>query len=277
VARVGRGPTERTVSLDIPAYWIISPDSHTNALYRVRVSLDIPHAWLALTQAVWLAACSGTLPGARPSPGVSQGASPQAPVTRSLPEAAPSIAATPSSSPATVPSAGAVGFGSSQSPAAEPAPAPPPVPAPYGPPAETAPPPAAAPSEDARDRQFEILNEAVAALRQEVSRSYERAEELGAENERLRALVASLRRDLRKSRGANKSLDDQLRALEKKLSEIGSPPPEGGAESPEERTAPTSPSPHPPEAPPPPPQAQPPSPGGGADDEGSAAPDDETE
>jgi hypothetical protein len=171
-------------------------------------------------------------------------------VTRSLPEAAP---------------------------AAEPAAAPPPVPAPYGPPAETAPPPAAALSEEARDRQFEILNEAVAALRQEVLRSYERAEELGAENQRLRALVASLRRDLRKSRSANKSLDDQLRALEKKLSEIGSPPPEGGAESPEERTEPTSPSPNPPESPPPPPQAQPPSPGGGSDDEGSAAPDDETE
>jgi len=173
-----------------------------------------------------------------------------------------------------------VGSGYAQSPAGESPPPPPSTSAQY-PPAANAPPPAATPSDDARDRQFEILNAAVSALRQEVSRSYERVEELDAENQRLRGLVASLRRDLRKSRGANKALEDNLRTLEKQLSEISSPPEESatttdkrGATPPEERTAPTPqptpPSPQPPEVRPP--QAQPDKPGDGEDTEDSVAP-----
>jgi hypothetical protein len=256
----------------------MGPDSHTNALHRVRASFDIWHASLALT-AAWLAACSSTLPGARSSPEVLQQPIPQSPVTRVLPEGAPSVATVPPSAP--VPSAGAVGSGPVQSPAG--ASPPPPSPAsPLHPPAANAPPPAAAPSDDARDRQFEILNAAVSALRQEVSRSYERVEELGAENQRLRGLVASLRRDLRKSRGANQSLEDHLRTLEKRLSEISSPPEEDttptekrGATPPEERTAPTPPPPPPPQVHPP--QAQPDKSGDSENDEGSAAPEDDAD
>jgi hypothetical protein len=185
----------------------------------------------------------------------------------------------PSSSPGS--SAGAIGFGSAQSPAGESPPQPPPTSVPYPPPAANAPPPAATPAVDARDRQFEILNEAVSALRQEVSRSYARAEELGAENQRLRALVTSLRLDLRRSRGANKSIEDHLRTLEKKLREISSPPQEStttetkGAASPEERAAPTPPSPQPPEVSPP--QAPPQNAGDDEDGEGSAAPQDDAD
>jgi len=88
----------------------------------------------------------------------------------------------------------------------------------------------ATPSSDARDKQFEILMEAVNALRQEGARSYARSRELSTENERLRKVVGSLRRDLAKSRGENQALQDQVRALEKKLSEIDAPPPETGRE-----------------------------------------------
>jgi hypothetical protein len=70
------------------------------------------------------------------------------------------------------------------------------------------------------------MNEAVAALRQEVARSYERSEVISKENDRLRALVASLQRDLGKSRTENKTLRNQIRALEKRLHEIRTPPPD---------------------------------------------------
>ena len=76
------------------------------------------------------------------------------------------------------------------------------------------------------------MNEAVAALRQEVARSYERSETLSKENDRLRALVASLQRDLGKNRAENKTLRNQIRALEKRLHEIRTPPPDT-AEQPE--------------------------------------------
>ena len=139
-------------------------------------------------------------------------------------------------------------------------------------PAANAPPPPAAPSSEARDRQFDILNEAVAALRQEVARGYERAQELGEQNEWLRELVTSLRSDLRKSRDRNKSLDDRLQVLQKKLHEISAPPPEEtavteprGAASPEEKASPAPPLTQPPEQPP----AR--DPANAASDEGSAA------
>src|SRR5262249_28932375 len=155
--------TARTLSLGVPAYWIMGQDSHTNAIHRVRAPFDIWHAWPALT-AAWLAACSGTLPGARSSPGAYQQPFTQSPATRVAPEGAPSVATGPSS--ALVPSAGAVGSGSVQSPAGESPPPPSSTSALNASPA-SAPPPAATPSEDARDRQFAILNAAVAALRQE--------------------------------------------------------------------------------------------------------------
>ena len=115
------------------------------------------------------------------------------------------------------------------------------------------PPPPAAPSSEARDRQFDILNAAVAALRQEVARSYERAQELGEQNEWLRELVTSLRRDLRKSRDRNKSLNDHLQVLQKKLHEISAPPPEKTAVTEPRGTAPPE-----EKATPAPPPAQPP-------------------
>jgi hypothetical protein len=259
---MGRRKTARALSVGIPAHWIIGPDSHTNALHRVRASFNIRHAWLALTTA-WLAACSSTLHGAGSSPGVPQQPLPQSSVTRAPPEAAPSVATAPAPLPYTA------ADGSAPSPGGG-------LPPEYPPPGANAPPPAATPSDEARDRQFEILNEAVAALRQEVSRSYARAEELGAENRRLRALVASLRQDLRKSRSANKALDDHLRTLEKRLSEISSPPQEnptpetGGATAPEEKPAPTPPSPPTPEVHQPQPQPEEPRVDDG--NQGSAAP-----
>jgi chromosome segregation ATPase len=76
------------------------------------------------------------------------------------------------------------------------------------------------------------MNEAVAALRQEVARSYERSETLSKENDRLRALVTSLQRDLGKNRAENKTLRNQIRALERRLHEIGPSPPDT-AEQPE--------------------------------------------
>jgi hypothetical protein len=74
------------------------------------------------------------------------------------------------------------------------------------------------------------MNEAVAALRQEVARSYERSEVISKENDRLRALVASLQRDLGKSRTENRALRNQIRALEKQLHEIHTPPPDTAEE-----------------------------------------------
>jgi len=115
----------------------------------------------------------------------------------------------------------------------------------------------------------------VIALRQEVARSYQRSEELGQENERLRTLVASLRRELGKSRSENKTLQEHLHALEKRLHEISSPPPSGGGEgppaneppapAPAEPTAASAPPAPPPAAPAPPQTGGNPAPAQGAD------------
>jgi hypothetical protein len=88
----------------------------------------------------------------------------------------------------------------------------------------------ATPSTDAADKQFEILTEAVDALRQEVARGDARSQELVKENKRLRALVDSLLRDLTKSRGEDQRLKNQVQALEKQLREIGVTPPEAAGE-----------------------------------------------
>jgi hypothetical protein len=117
-----------------------------------------------------------------------------------------------------------------------------------------------APANDTRERQLEILNEAVSALRQEAARSYERTNELARETERLRGLIASLQRRLAKSRDQNRGLLDHIHDLEKKLEEIGTPPPVG-VESPAPSEphpvaeAPASPSPQAQEPPPTPPGA----------------------
>jgi hypothetical protein len=70
------------------------------------------------------------------------------------------------------------------------------------------------------------MNEAVAALRQEVARGYERTELLTKDNERLRTLVSSLQRELAKTRGENQTLKSHIRALEKRLHEIHTEPPD---------------------------------------------------
>jgi septal ring factor EnvC (AmiA/AmiB activator) len=131
--------------------------------------------------------------------------------------------------------------------------------------APSAPPPAATPAVDARERQFEIMNEAVAALRQEVSRSYAQTEELTREADRLRALVTSLRRDLSKSRDENKALKSHIRELERRLHEVGTPAPEaeGSAMQPprdaaaQRQAAPPPPAPAAPAIPPPQAPAEP--------------------
>ncbi len=91
--------------------------------------------------------------------------------------------------------------------------------------------PAPQASLEGRDRQFEILNEAVSALRQEASRSYERVSDLTRETERLRVLIASLQRRLAKNRDENRELLDHVRELEERLQEVRTPPPEGAGEA----------------------------------------------
>ncbi len=91
-------------------------------------------------------------------------------------------------------------------------------------PASTSP-PTAAPS-DARQQQFEILTQAVTALCEEIARSTERSEELTAERTRLRAKVASLRRELEGSEAEDERLRGRAEALEKQLREVGATLPE---------------------------------------------------
>jgi chromosome segregation ATPase len=87
-------------------------------------------------------------------------------------------------------------------------------------------PPPPSPALDVRERQFEILTEAVTALRQEVSRSYAHSQQMTQENQRLRALVAALKNELVKTRSDNKAIRSQLRTVEKRLREVRSTPPE---------------------------------------------------
>jgi LysM repeat protein len=89
----------------------------------------------------------------------------------------------------------------------------------------------AAPS-DAREQQFEILTQAVTALCQEIARNNERSEELTAERTRLRAKVASLRRELDGSEAEDARLRNRAEALEKQLREVGAALPEAPKEPP---------------------------------------------
>jgi hypothetical protein len=75
------------------------------------------------------------------------------------------------------------------------------------------------------------MNAALAALRQELARSYGHSQKLTQQGDRLRALVSSLRRDLAKRARENKALKDELEALQRKLEEIAVPPPEEGRAS----------------------------------------------
>ena len=202
--------------MDVSPLWIIGDDSHSVAIHRVRRLGHIRLASLALTQAAWLAACAGTLPGvaappprrAAPIPPRAVPAAPASAPGYAYP-AAPGVAtsAVPGHAPATAAGAPAVTYAR--------------------PPATAYSPPTAVYSGgDARERQFEIMNEAVAALRQEVARGYERTDALAQDNERLRALVSSLQRDLGRSRSENQALKNQIRSLERQLHEIHTPPPD---------------------------------------------------
>ena len=117
------------------------------------------------------------------------------------------------------------------------------------------PPSTSSTASDSRGRQLDILNEAVSALRQEASRSYERTNDLARDTERLRGLIASLQRRIAKSRDQNRELLDHVHGLEKRLQEIGTPAPEGlesakPNEPPPVAEAPARPAPAPQEPPP---------------------------
>jgi LysM repeat protein len=107
---------------------------------------------------------------------------------------------------------------------------------PITPPAEQVPPPtpaatssaptaATTASSEARDKQLDILTEAVNALHQEVARNDARSDELLKENKRLRTQVDSLLRDLTRSREEDQRLKKKLQALKKELREIVETPP----------------------------------------------------
>jgi LysM repeat protein len=83
---------------------------------------------------------------------------------------------------------------------------------------------------DAREQQFEILTQAVTALCQEIARNNAKSEELTAERTRLRAKVASLRRELRASEDEDERLRSRAEALEKQLREVGATVPEAPRE-----------------------------------------------
>jgi hypothetical protein len=142
---------------------------------------------IVLVSAAWLTACGGTRRGA-------------------------SVAETPSQL--------APSF---ESPVVSAPPAPPP---PTGgvptPPVTT--PPVTAPALESRDKQLEILTQAVIALHQEVARNDAQSEKLLKENERLRAEVDSLLRDLDKSRDANQRVRKKLRVLQERLRTIAESP-----------------------------------------------------
>ncbi len=85
---------------------------------------------------------------------------------------------------------------------------------------------------DAREQQFEILTQAVTALCQEIARNNGRSEELTAEKARLRARVASLRRELTTSEDEDERLRNRAQALEKQLREVGAAVPEAPSKPP---------------------------------------------
>lgn len=152
---------------------------------------------LAVALAAWLAPCGGMLPVATSSAAdaTSERTATSASEAVAGPDTAPSesVSPAPASTPVTVPSA-------------------------------------ATASDDFRKRELDALMEAVNALRQAVAGNHARSEELSAENERLRALIVSLRRDLAKSRDEREALEGQTQALEEQLRQIAGALPETGSE-----------------------------------------------
>ena len=221
--------------MDLSALWINGGDSHSNArrlVNRLRTLARIPRAALLAAAAAYLAACSSS---------ASRNVAPGDGLSVGAPAAPP-------------PEAGSEGVQVNQE-------TPPP-----------SPPSTSSTANANRDRQLDILNEAVAALRQEASRSYQRTNDLARDTERLRGLIASLQKRIAKSRVQNRELLDHVHGLERKLQEIGTPAPPEGLESakpiepPPVAEAPASPAPIPQE---PLPQEPPPAPGG---TDGSANP-----
>ncbi len=208
------------VSLDVSSRWINGGDSHSNArlpVNRVRTLACFPRAALLAAPAMYLAACGGGAGTVTPGDGL-QGPAPSGLVRATEPPAASRV-------PDASLGGGSEGTGDTISSGG---PMPKPSPSPQS-------------SPEGRDRQFEILNEAVSALRQEASRSYQRVNDLARETERLRTLIASLQRRLAKSRGENRDLVDHVRELEERLQEVRTPPPEAPEEARPSEPAPVGP------------------------------------
>jgi LysM domain-containing protein len=91
------------------------------------------------------------------------------------------------------------------------------------------------PSTEARDKQLDILTQAVNALHQEVARNDTRSLELLTENKRLRAEVDSLLRDLSRSRDVNHRVKKKLQTLQERLREIAEIPPLAAPDQPDRR------------------------------------------
>lgn len=230
---MGEWSTPAAVSLDVSSLWINGGDSHSNArlpVNRVRMLARFPRAALLAAPAVYLAGCgSGGARVATPNDGL-QGPAPSAVVRATQPPEPPAATGVPEASLGGTAEGGGDAT-SSGSPTSQSLQAPP-------------------ASLEGRDRQFEILNEAVSALRQEASRSYERVSDLARETERLRALLASLQRRLARGREQNRELLDHVRELEERLQEIRTLPPEAVEEAPPSEPHPTSQAPVSPASPP---------------------------
>jgi hypothetical protein len=205
----------RFAGLDKPRGFAYHPNFVARRLYRVRSSL-------VATFAAIVSACSATVRGVERDapPGAGQSTSPAA-MTRPVREeglALRSVESLGASSVAsTAPAAAAVSDPSVPSPSQ-----------PYAPPPAdggSATPPSPEPPYDPREKQIELLTDAVTALRQEIGRSYEYSQRLTQENEKLRGVVAGLRRELAKEKGGSKALREQLESLENRIRELAPPPP----------------------------------------------------
>jgi LysM repeat protein len=150
------------------------------------------HVALVLAPAVWLAACGGMLRGASSPPGT-------------LPQPAPTSETGGVSGPITAPAAQ--------------------IPPPTHVATSSAPTAALTASRETRDKQLEILMEAVKALHQEIARNDARSAEFLKENKRLRTQVDSLLHDLARSRERDQRLRKKLQAIKKELREIVESPP----------------------------------------------------
>ena len=206
-------------ALDNPRGFAYHPSRVAGRVHNRRWSLALASAGIGTLGAFasMTCGCSGTLPGLGPEPppvAVRQNA--PGVVTRTVLQEGVGRRTVAPRPPEAGTGAGAVSGSYSNDASYSPAPPPGTTQTPASPPAMT--------SNDVRDRQLDLLTEAVAALRQEVAKSYEHSQQLTQENEQLRGVVASLRRELAKTKGANKVLKDHLEALEKRMRELRPPP-----------------------------------------------------